>query len=199
MAINAGASALGLVANMPSGPGVIKDELIRKITAACPQDIDTFLLSSRTSATDIIEHVKYCGTNTLQLVDKVDKQTHRIIKQSLPHIKLVQVIHVENDTAIDEAMSCEDNIDMLLLDSGRPGSKVKQLGGTGRVHNWDISREIVRQSKRPVFLAGGLNPDNAAQAVQKVGAYGLDICSGVRVNERLDKNLLERFIRATRH
>jgi phosphoribosylanthranilate isomerase len=88
--------------------------------------------------------------------------------------------------------------DALLLDSGNPSLRVKELGGTGRVHDWTISRRICADAGVPVFLAGGLGPGNVAEALRAVGATGVDICSGVRTDGALDRAKLARFIAAAR-
>lgn len=196
MAIDAGASALGLVGKMPSGPGPIEDELIKKIAGEVPPPIATFLLTSETSAEDIFKHYQRTQTNTIQIVDKPEDEVHKYLKQELPNVKRVQVIHVTGDLSIDEALSYSDKANALLLDSGNPNLKVKKLGGTGRTHNWEISRKIVDQSSIPVFLAGGLHANNVKQALDTVQPFGLDICSGVRTNDNLDPKKLEDFIRA---
>ena len=193
MAIKFGASALGLVANMPSGPGVITDEEILKITRTVPPAISTFMLTSETSADEIIEHHKRTLTNTIQIVDELKEGTYETIRQTLPTIKIVQVIHVINEKTIDEAIKISHLVDALLLDSGNPNLEIKELGGTGRVHNWTISKKIVEQSKVPVFLAGGLTAGNVRQAIEQVQPFGLDLCSGVRTDKKLDPKKLETF------
>ncbi|HRP32612.1 MAG TPA: phosphoribosylanthranilate isomerase [Agriterribacter sp.] len=193
MAIKFGASALGLVANMPSGPGVITDEEILKITRIVPPAISTFMLTSETSADEIIEHHKRTLTNTIQIVDELKEGTYETIKKALPAIKIVQVIHVIDEKTIDEAIRISHLVDALLLDSGNPNLEIKELGGTGRVHNWTISKKIVEQSKVPVFLAGGLTAENVKQAIEQVQPFGLDLCSGVRTDKKLDPKKLETF------
>jgi phosphoribosylanthranilate isomerase len=193
MAIDFGASALGLVANMPSGPGVITDEEILKITRIIPPAISTFMLTSETSADEIIEHHKRTLTNTIQIVDELKEGTYEKIRQALPAIKIVQVIHVIDEKTIDEAVRISHFVDALLLDSGNPNLEIKELGGTGRVHNWTLSRKIVEQSKVPVFLAGGLTAKNVRQAIAEVQPFGLDLCSGVRTDKKLDPKKLEQF------
>jgi len=193
MAIEFGASALGLVANMPSGPGVISDEEILKITRIVPPAISTFMLTSETSADEIIEHHKRTLTNTIQIVDELKEGTYERIRQALPAIKIVQVIHVIDEKTIDEAIRISHLVDTLLLDSGNPNLEIKELGGTGRVHNWTLSRKIVEQSKIPVFLAGGLTAENVRQAIEEVQPFGLDLCSGVRTDKKLDPKKLETF------
>ena len=193
MAVSYGASALGLVANMPSGPGVISDNLILTISKIVPPSVATFMLTSETSAHQIIEHHKRTLTNTIQIVDELKVGTYETIKKLLPAIKIVQVVHVIDERTIDEAVKLSECVDALLLDSGNPNLPVKELGGTGRVHNWSISKKIVEQSKVPVFLAGGLTADNVKQAVEQVQPFGLDLCSGVRTDKKLDPYKLEKF------
>jgi phosphoribosylanthranilate isomerase len=196
LAIEYGASALGLVGKMPSGPGVISDEEIRKIAAAVPPPIGTFLLTSETSARKIIEHHQRTQTNTIQIVDELVDGTYTDLRQNLPVIKLVQVIHVKNERSIEDALRVAKYVDALLLDSGNPDLKIKELGGTGRVHNWKLSRQIVEQSPIPVFLAGGLTPKNVQEAITQVQPFGLDVCSSVRTNEKLDMKKLEAFFKS---
>jgi phosphoribosylanthranilate isomerase len=193
-AIRFGASAIGLVARMPSGPGPISDELIRQIAMKVPPPIATFLLTCETTADEIIKHHQRTNTNTIQIVDSLADRSYKQIKAALPGIKIVQVIHVINERSVEEAIEISEMVDALLLDSGNPGLKVKELGGTGRVHNWKLSRQIRKNSKCPVFLAGGLTPGNVRQAVEEVQPFAIDVCSGVRTDGNLDKNKLEKFI-----
>jgi phosphoribosylanthranilate isomerase len=198
MAVNHGASALGLVGAMPSGPGVIEDQLIFTIAQQAPPSIGTFLLTSETSAQAIIAHHQKVLTNTIQIVDALQEGSYTEIKKALPAIKIVQVIHVLDERSIDEAVAVSEQVDALLLDSGNPNLEIKLLGGTGRVHNWQLSRKIVEQSKVPVFLAGGLNAGNVREAIEMVQPFGLDLCSGVRTDKKLDPIKLEAFFNAIR-
>ena len=193
MAIEIGASAIGLVARMPSGPGPIPDDLIRQIAKTVPPPVATFLLTSETSVKEIIEHHKRTNTSTIQIVDSLSSGTYYQLKEALPGIKIVQVIHVLNEKSVDEAITISEMVDALLLDSGNPRLKIKKLGGTGRIHNWKLSRQIRDKSKCPVFLAGGLNPDNVRQAIDEVDPFAVDVCSGVRSEGKLDVKKLERF------
>ena len=196
MAVGAGASALGLVGNMPSGPGVISDDLIGQIAQAMPPPIATFLLTSETDAQKIIQHQQRVKTNTVQIVDALQTGTYAEIKAALPGIKLVQVIHVIDERSVETAIEIAQSVDALLLDSGNPNLQVKELGGTGRVHNWALSRKIRENVKIPLFLAGGLRPENVREAIEAVQPFGLDLCSGVRTNGHLDPHKLERFFAA---
>ena len=196
MAICFGASAIGLVAKMPSGPGPIPDETIREIAAAIPPPVATFMLTSHTSVTDIIEHHRRTNTNTIQIVDSLAKGTYKQLKEALPAVRIVQVIHVIDEKSVEEAIRISVSVDAILLDSGNPNLKVKQLGGTGRVHDWKLSRRIRESVACPVFLAGGLNPDNVSEAIEAVRPFAVDVCSGVRINGMLDPEKLERFFKA---
>ncbi|SKB87001.1 phosphoribosylanthranilate isomerase [Soonwooa buanensis] len=196
MAIDYGASAIGLVGNMPSGPGVIADDLIYEIAKTVPSPISTFLLTSETKAEDIIKHYQRVNTTTIQIVDALKVSDYDIIKKALPHVKLVQVIHVIDETSVREAVEVSQYVDALLLDSGNPNLKVKELGGTGRTHNWDLSRQIRESINIPLYLAGGINQNNVVEAIEKVQAFGLDLCSSVRTDGKLDAIKLKAFFEA---
>ena len=193
MAIEYGASAIGLVGKMPSGPGPISDELIRHISKTVPPPVATFMLTSETSVTEIIKHHHRTETNTIQIVDSLSSGTYNQLKTSLPGVKIVQVIHVIDEKSVEEALEISGQVDTILLDSGNPKLKIKELGGTGRVHNWKFSRQIRESSICPVFLAGGLNPENVRQAIEEVQPFAVDVCSGVRTNGNLDREKLELF------
>lgn len=196
MAVAHGASALGLVARMPSGPGPIADDLILAIARTVPPPIATFMLTSETTAQAIIAHHRRTLTNTIQIVDELAEGTYEEIKRELPTIKLVQVIHVIDENSVEEAIRIAASVDALLLDSGNPKATIKELGGTGRVHNWGLSRKIVEQTKIPVFLAGGIHAGNVKQAINEVGPFGIDLCSSVRTDSKLDPQKLSLFFKA---
>jgi len=193
MAINAGASALGLVSEMPSGPGVISMETIKLIAASVPPPMATFLLTSKQNVNDIIKQHKYCRTNTIQICDNLQIGTHKDLKVALPGIAIVQVIHVTGEESIAAALAIQNDVDAILLDSGDQSKQVKELGGTGRTHNWGISNIIREKLDIPIFLAGGIKPDNIALAINQVRPFGIDLCSGVRTNDKLDEIKLSKL------
>jgi phosphoribosylanthranilate isomerase len=197
LAIAAGADALGFVSAMPSGPGPIDDTLIAELVATVPPPVSCFLLTCAHDPTTIADQVRRAGVDAVQLVDTLPEGAHEELRARLPHrVRLVQVIHVLDDTSVDEALALAPHVDALLLDSGNPRLAVKELGGTGRVHDWALSRAIVERSPVPVFLAGGLNADNVGGAVRAVRPFGVDVCSGVRTNGRLDPDRLRSFVEA---
>lgn len=197
-AIELGANAIGLVSRMPSGPGPIEEELIAEIVAAVGDLVETFLLTCEATADAIIAQQRRTGVSTLQLVDAVEPGAHDAIRSALDGVRIVQVIHVTGDDSIRDAVEAARTADALLLDSGNPSLAVKELGGTGRRHDWRVSRKIVEETNVPVYLAGGLNASNVREAIEAVRPYGVDLCSGVRTDGRLDLEKLEPFFAAVR-
>lgn len=186
LAVAQGASALGLVSAMPSGPGVVGDDVIREVAAWARERVRSFLLTSRTDPEAIAEQLHDLQPETVQLVDALPEGAHAALRRLAPRVRLVQVIHVRATADVDEALRVAPVVDELLLDSGNPVLAVKELGGTGRTHDWRLSARIVRDSGVPVWLAGGLRAENAARAIAMVRPHGLDVCSGVRRDGRLD-------------
>lgn len=196
LAIEHGAAAIGLVAAMPSGPGPIPEAQIALVARAVGSRAATFLLTALVKADAIAEQHARCATSTIQLVDHVEALERARLRRLLPGIALVQVIHVAGPDSIDEARAGAEHADALLLDSGNRSAATKELGGTGRVHDWSVSRRIVESVRLPVWLAGGLRPDNVADAIARVQPHGVDLCTGVRTDGRLDAAKLRAFARA---
>jgi phosphoribosylanthranilate isomerase len=195
LVIDAGAHALGFVSAMPSGAGIIDEALIARIIATVPVTVATFLLTSAVDATTIIDQQRGTRANTIQLVDRTTVDTRRTLRASMPGIAIVQVVHVTGPESATEAHEARIGSDAVLLDSGNPLLAVKELGGTGRVHDWDVSARIRRELDVPVFLAGGLNPGNVADAVRTVRPFGVDVCSGLRPGGKLDAQRVRDFVR----
>lgn len=198
LALSLGAYALGLVSEMPSGPGVSTEAEITHIISQLPAETRTFLLTCRQEVLEIVEQQHRTGANTLQLVDALPSGSHALLRELLPEVRFVQVIHVQGEASLEEALSIAPEVDALLLDSGNPSLAIKELGGTGRVHNWEISRRICAESPVPVFLAGGIRPDNICEAIERVQPYGIDLCTGVRTNDRLDPEKLQHLFDSVR-
>jgi len=196
MAIEHGASAIGLVSAMPSGPGPIAEELIAEIAAPVPPGVASFLLTCKQDVASIIDQQRRTRVNTIQICDRLTDGTYEDLRQALPGISLVQVIHVTGPEAVHEALAISSHVDAILLDSGNQSLKVKELGGTGRTHDWALSRAIRESVEVPVYLAGGLKPENVAEAIRAVRPFGVDVCSGLRTDGRLDESKLKSFFAA---
>jgi len=180
---------------MPSGPGVISEEQIAEIVATVPPSIGTFLLTALQDAETIIAQQRRCRTNAIQIVDRLIHGSYEDLRRALPGISLVQVVHVNGEESMEEAAAVAARVDAILLDSGNPELATKELGGTGRTHDWKLSCRIRERVNVPLFLAGGLKPDNVREAVQTVGPFGLDICSGVRTDGKLDEEKVRALFR----
>jgi len=198
VAVAAGADAVGLVTAMPSGPGVIDEETLRRIAATVPPGVTTFMLTSERETGSLVEQQFRCRCNVLQLCDVPQPGAYAKLRDAFPELKLVQVIHVRGPDAVQQALEAAPSVDALLLDSGDPTRVVKELGGTGRGHDWTLSRRIVESVTKPVFLAGGLNQENVGQAIRTVQPFAVDLCSGVRTHGHLDAEKLRGFFQAVK-
>jgi len=198
MAIDAGASAVGLVSAMPSGPGPIPETLIAEIAATIPPGVSSFLLTCLEDADAIVDQQRRLRTNTIQICDRLPKGSHAQLRAALPGVSLVQVVHVTGPESVDKAIAVAPHVDAVLLDSGNQSLAIKELGGTGRTHDWSLSRKIREAIDVPLFLAGGLNPANVAAAIREVQPFGIDVCSGLRTNGDLDPRKLTEFFRVVR-
>lgn len=198
LAISHGAAAVGLVSEMPSGPGVISEDLIVEIAAKLPPALGSFLLTCKSDPEAIIEQQKRLRVNTIQICDRLEVQSYETLRAALPGISLVQVVHVTGAASVAEAISVAPFVDAVLLDSGNQSLPVKELGGTGRTHDWNLSLRIREAIDVPLFLAGGLKAENVADAIRQVRPFGVDVCSGVRTDGKLDEVKLRAFFEAVR-
>jgi phosphoribosylanthranilate isomerase len=193
MAIESGASAVGLVSAMPSGPGPIPEELIAEIARVVPPGVASFLLTCKQDVESIIDQQRRSGVNTIQICDRLVDGSYVDLRRALPGVSLVQVIHVTGPESVDEAQMIAPQVNAILLDSGNQSLQIKELGGTGRTHDWTLSRRIRETIDVPLFLAGGLTPENVAEAIRTVEPFGVDVCSGLRTEGKLDGNKLRAF------
>jgi phosphoribosylanthranilate isomerase len=193
MAIENGASAIGLVSAMPSGPGPIPEDLIAEIAATVPTGVSSFLLTCHQDAASITDQQRRLRVNTIQICDRLPEGSHAQLREALPGVSLVQVVHVTGPESVDEAIAVAPHVDAVLLDSGNQSLAIKELGGTGRTHDWHLSRRIREAIDVPMFLAGGLNPQNVGAAIREVQPFGIDVCSGLRTEGKLDPQKLGDF------
>jgi phosphoribosylanthranilate isomerase len=196
LAIEHGASAVGLVSAMPSGPGPIADELIAEIAATIPPGVSSFLLTCEQEVEAIVDQQRRLRVNTLQICDRLPAGSFARLREELPGVSLVQVVHVTGPESVDEAIAIAPEVDAILLDSGNQSLPIKELGGTGRTHDWRLSRAIREAIDVPLFLAGGLKPENVADAIREVQPFGIDVCSGLRIEGKLDPQKLAAFFGA---
>jgi len=198
LAIAAGADALGLVSAMPSGPGPIPESDIASIVRHVGTRAATVLLTAQQHAAGIADQLDRIRPTVVQLVDELTEHEYVALRAAHPEVVLMQVIHVRDARSVNEAARVAPFVDAILLDSGNPTAAVKELGGTGRVHDWTISRAIRDVVSLPLFLAGGLRATNVAEAIAAVRPFGVDVCSGVRTDGQLDHDAVHAFIGAAR-
>jgi len=198
LAARHGADALGFVSAMPSGFGPIPEALIGELVARVPEGVASFLLTSARTAAAIADQARRLRPTTVQIVDRPEPGTWPALRAALPGTALVQVVHVTSPASLGEAVAAAPHVDAVLLDSGNPALPVKELGGTGRTHDWRTSSRIREAVGTPLWLAGGLAADNVAAAIGAVRPYGVDVCTGVRTEGRLDERKLARFVSAVR-
>jgi phosphoribosylanthranilate isomerase len=194
LAHSLGAHALGLVSEMPSGPGVISEELIAQIVSRVPPTCETFLLTCATDHGRLVAQQRRTQASVLQLVDDVPLSELQALRRELPTTKIVQVLHVQNETILQKAKEIQPYVDGILLDSGNPTAAIPTLGGTGNVHDWNVSKKVCKQATVPVFLAGGIRADNVEQAMEQVQPDGLDLCSSLRTEGHLDTQKVQAFV-----
>ena len=195
MALNEGVDAVGLVGEMPSGPGVIGSDRASSIVAVLPDSVDSFFLTSHDRGRDIVEELGVSHASTVQIVRHIDPVEYLPVIENLPKLRRVQVIHVENDSALELIERYNEVADAFLLDSGKTMGANPQFGGTGKVHDWTISKQFVQSTDLPVYLAGGLSPGNVFRAITEVRPAGVDVCSGVRSNDTLDSEKVQAFVK----
>jgi phosphoribosylanthranilate isomerase len=198
LAVEAGVDALGLNCVGPSSPRHIGDSAAAGITELTPPPVATFLLTVERTADTIAAHVRRSHPTAVQILWGIGPAEAARLADIEPHVRRVQVVHVESRAALKMIPIYGPHVHAFLLDSGRPSATTPELGGTGRQHDWAISAEFVKASHLPVFLAGGLTPANVGAAIQHVRPFGVDLSSGVRTAGQLDVSKLAAFASSVR-
>lgn len=193
MAVEAGADAVGfLVGIRHDSDDSLAPETARDIVKHIPPFISTVVVTHLVTAKEVVDLCDRILPTTVQLHDDIVPRQIAEIRMVRPHLKLIKAIHVVGDQAMNEAKTFSPYVDAILLDS-RTNDRI---GGTGRIHDWDISERIVAADLKPVILAGGLTPNNISEAIAKVKPYGVDVHSGVEDEDgNRDVQKLKEFIR----
>ena len=194
-----GADEVGFVSGVPSGPGQVSIEGANELIRATPSAMRHYVLTADLSVQGLVRIVSETGCTGLQLVRTLDHSAYRELREALPQISLNQVVHVGEGGELQACHMLGDlGIDAITLDTLRQGN-VPQYGGTGLVHDWGTSAEIVASSPIPVYLAGGLNAGNVIRSATVVRPFGIDVCSGVRdANDCLVPDKLRELIKSAR-
>lgn len=178
--VDADADAAGfLVGQVHPSPDFILPSTAGRLAKRLPPYVSPVLVTHLTEPEAIKELVDKSGINTIQLHGGSSIEEVDVLRKILPwHCKLILTAHVIGDGVEPDFEPYLPFIDAILLDSFNKDTG--QYGGTGVPHNWLVSQRIVRNSRKPVILAGGLNPDNVKEAIQAVRPYGVDANSGLR-------------------
>lgn len=194
LCIDAGANTLGFLVGLTHlAEDKVSAEQAGSIIAAVKNKVRTVMVTHLTDPDEVTEIAKKIGVSTVQIHDDMPVDAIRILRKTLPGFTLIKAVHVIGDDALQKAKLFEDCVDFILLDSRTKD----RLGGTGMTHDWNISRQIASQSKLPVILAGGLNPDNIDAAIASVRPAGIDANSGLENREgRKDFQKVAAFVKA---
>lgn len=195
LAIREGATHIGLLPESTGGDRAIPEARVLAIAAATRDAAASVMVTQERDVVALCAQHARCGTSAIQLARPLAPEAYAALRAAVGSVSLIQSVHVDGPSAVAVARTLMPHVDVLLLDSGRADGSPAELGNTGRVHDWQISRAIVEASSRPVLLAGGVGPDNVAEALRVVGPAGVDICSGVRTSGHLDEDRL-RAVRA---
>lgn len=194
LAVSFGAVAIGIASGVPGSTEELEDEQIAAITACVGDDIGTFLLTALGDPGEIAAKARRCAVNTVQLWEPLAPEAYIELRRAAPGLSIAQSIHVVDERAIAQAREMAGVADALVLGSTNPEPPFRWTSPHGRTHDWTISRRIVESAQIPVILSGGLTARNVADAVRFVRPYGVEVCSSVRRNGRLEKSLLVEFL-----
>lgn len=173
-----GVDALGFTLRLPSGVhDGLTEELARRIIAALPPFVGRVLITYIDNPGEAIDLCRFLGVDCLQLHGPFPEREIDRIRVALPHLKVLRAVHVVDASAVDEARRLARRVDALILDTYDPQSG--RHGATGKVHDWELSRQIVAAVQRPVILAGGLTSDNVRHAIATVHPWAVDVHTGV--------------------
>lgn len=198
-AVKLGADAVGLLV----GPERACRDFISPLEAQAiarhiPPFCNIVLATPITNVKELIRLANFIGVNTMQLHGESKPSDIIQIKKSLPFLKVIKSLHIIDDTSIKIGKKFIGVADAILVDTF--DKVTKQIGGTGKTHNWNISKKIVQEYKIPVILAGGLTPDNVGEAVKFVRPYGVDVNSGTKGGDGFkDYGRMELFIKRAKY
>ncbi len=153
-------------------------------------------VTTKTGLSELEKIARETGADFLQIAGKTDSKTLSALKKSFKELMLIETIHVPKQSARQNFCRSGTESDFLLLDS----FSGKELGGTGKIHDWDLSAELVKKTSKPVFLAGGLTPENVADAMQKVKPFAVDVSTGVSSDGvKKDFKKMKKFIEVVKN
>ena len=199
MAAYCGADAIGLVVGQKhNSDDFIDKHLAQKIVKECPPYISPVLVTELDDAKEISNLVYKIGITSIQLHSDCTVDCIISLRKIFPHIKIIKNFHVTGLGVIHAMKPFESVVDAFILDTLDLANG--KVGSTGLVHDWNISRNIVKEISRPVILAGGLTPENVGEAIRFVKPYGVDASSGLKgSNGFKDETKVTNFVYRAKH
>lgn len=199
-ACSLGVDALGFLAEQVYASESISPEVATSITKSLSAMCECLLVTHLVGVQKIVHLASIIGVTTIQLPGNITPEGVIAIKNSLPDIKVIKSIHVLDNYCMEDVERYIGIADMIELDT--IDIATSRIGGTGRTHDWNISRKIVQKYgyKVPIILAGGLHSDNIENAIQTVEPFGVDVSSGVKDSEGIqDNEKLASFVYNAKH
>jgi len=195
MCVDCGVNIIGLlVGQAHTSDDFISKELARAIKIALPLEIKTTLITHLENAREIIEIAKFIEVDYIQLHSYISESEVEIIRKELPDKKLLRLIHIGEDGKVLNDIKSIKYVDFYFTDS--INTKTNQVGGTGLTHNQETDKMLVETLEKPVFIAGGLTPENVAEAIRVCKPYGVDVNSGCRAKDgSRDKEKVIAFVK----
>jgi phosphoribosylanthranilate isomerase len=180
IAVEAGADAVGFICGVThESEDALDEDAARALVRQVPPYVSTVLVTHLTEADEVLRLAGFLDVDTIQLHGVAEHEAVARVFAAAGRRRVTKAIHIESPEAVAVAETFLDVCDALHLDSRTAG----RLGGTGKVHDWSISRRVVElaweRARRPTILAGGLRPENLVSAIQTVGPFAVDVNSGV--------------------
>jgi phosphoribosylanthranilate isomerase len=173
----AGADAVGFVVGAAASPRNLSLEKAEKLFRQVPPFVKSVLVTVPTSIGELTAICGKLNPDTVQIHGEYLRNAV-LIREKLPTTTLMGAVNANSPDALEAASAASRIFDAVLLDSLTDG----QYGGTGTVHDWKLSKHIKRViHPTPLILAGGLTPENVAEAVRVVQPYAVDVSSGVEL------------------
>jgi phosphoribosylanthranilate isomerase len=189
VAVAAGADAVGFVVEISRSKRSIDRGEARGLIQGLPPFVSSVIVVEPQSAAEAANLALDTGADVIQINDSLSFEDMATLKNMVP-ARLVATVPA-SPGGLNHARQMTRVADALLIDSFEGG----KLGGTGTVHDWNLSSDLVRNVDVPLILAGGLDPENVAEAIEKVRPYAVDVSSGVETDGAKDPEKIKAFLK----
>lgn len=199
--VDLGVDHLGFAAGEDGVPAGISLDQARDLFELVPDDHRTVALTVKTDVDAVVEKGETLRPDVMHLCPEpgaLSPADVGDVADRVPaDVEVMTAVAVNGRESVDRAREFDSPSDYLILDTAAPD--VPGIGASGETHDWSISREIVRSTDAPVILAGGLSPENVAEAVREVRPAGVDSYTRTsRTERRKDVDAVETFVERAR-